>query len=116
MAKKPGFRPNFDRVYFAHIDETKIMKPTSLRTSREEATLDFDPASVVCIWLPLLETKVLKSTLLRPRPSFARVYLAHVDETKVSSPHCLRRVVANEPGFRPNFDSVYLAHVDEARL
>ena len=79
MAKKPGFRPNFDRVYFAHIDETKIMKPTSLRASRGEATLGFDPASVVCIWLPLLETKVLKSTPLRPRPSLARVYLAHVD-------------------------------------
>ena len=53
---------------------------------------------------------VAASTQLRSR------IFGHVDETKVSSPHCLRRVVANEPGFRPNFDSVYFDHVDEARL
>ena len=92
------------------------MKPTSLRASRGEATLGFDPASVVGTWLPLLETKVLKSTLLRPRPSFARVYLAHVDETKVLKPNLFKTSCGKADWAVTSFACVYLAHFDETKI
>ena len=79
-------------MYLAHVDETKVLKPTSIK-SFWQGSFRFRPSFIRVYLAHVDETKVLKPTLLETSsgkaslglevPSFAHVHLAHVDETKV---------------------------------